>query len=399
MKRTNARSVAIRLYGAFCTLFAYAAFAATPQSVTVPLKLELNRPYADIKVAGPQGHAEQGRFWLDTGGGAILLSHDFATRLGLKPSGKAFREQGMRLAPVAVPGLSLGGMRLDLSDGQAYIVMDSPKTLDHTAAVGALPVHMLRNYHVVFDYPGRQLTVAQAGALAPEGQVVKTYIGKSGMPVVTLKVEGAPHDFLLDTGGRFCMISAALLQSWSKAHQDWPRVPGAFGPANMLMGSIEPRLEMMRIGTLQWGPFKLHDIGAVSRPAGIYEKWMSKIAGKPVVGSVGGNLLQAFRVDIDYPKGQVYLKRAPGIEDKPIDMVGVTLEPQAGGYVIAAKIPELRQLRVGDRLLGVDGRDVAHASLAQTMTALQGKPGSLHELRIERAGKELTVTAKVRQIL
>lgn len=399
MKRKGTRSAAAVLGMAFAALFAHAASAATPQLAAVPLKVELNRPYADIKVTGPQGHARTGRFWLDTGGGAILLSHEFAARLGLKPSGKAFRNEGMLLAPIAVPALSLGGMKLDLSEGRAYIVMDSPKALNHTAAVGAFPVHMLRSYNVVFDYPGRQLTVAQPDALVPHGQAVKTYIGKSGMPVVTLEVDGAAHDFLLDTGGSYCMISAALLQNWGKAHIDWPRVRGAFGPANMLMGSIEPKLEMTRVGTMQWGPFKLHGIGAVSRPVGVYEKWMSRIAGRPVVGSVAGNLLQAFRVDIDYPKGQVYLKRAPSIDDQPIDMVGITLEPQAGGYVIAAKVPELTQLRVGDRLLGVDGLKVTHASVAQTMAALQGKPGSSHELRIERGGKVLTVTANVRRIL
>lgn len=48
------------------------------------MQVELNRPYVDVTLAGPSGHPVTAHAYVDTGGGALLLSAGLAKQLGLK---------------------------------------------------------------------------------------------------------------------------------------------------------------------------------------------------------------------------------------------------------------------------------------------------------------------------
>lgn len=376
-----------------------AATPTAPFNVTVPMVVENHRPYVDFEITGSNGRRLKAHFYVDTGGGAILLTESLAKRLGLKTTGKPFQEGGSALTPANLPTFSLDHRVLALTGVAAFIVIKTAGGLQGTDAQGAFPARALRHYQVVFDYPARKFTVAAPHALKPEGTPVKTYIGDAGMPVVTLAVDGAPHDFLMDTGGTYCMISAAQLGIWAKQHPQWPHASGAYGPANMLVGPGEVHYEMLRIAAMQWGPFALKHIGAVSRPVNAYEKFMSQIAGKPVIGSIAGNVLQAFRVDIDYPGDQIYLEHTAGIRDKPLSMVPVTLELKDRSYVVAGTAPGMTAIHKGDRLLHVGTLDAQTATLAEIVRALQGKVGIRKNLLIERGGRRLEIQSRVRLIL
>lgn len=376
-----------------------AAAPAQPQRVTAPLTFEQNRPYVALMLSGPSGQNVRARFWLDTGGGAVILAGPLARRLGLQSATTTFVADGERLAASELPGIALAGMPLELQDVGAYVVASDEPRLDGTGAEGALPLRALRGYHVVVDYPRARLTIAWPGKLAPEGVPVPATFSKDGFVAVKAKVDGQSYGFLLDTGAQYCMISADVQRTWQQAHPAWPHATGAYGPADMMLGNAEASFRMLRIGVLQWGPFTLTDVGSVSRPSGSYEKKMSRLTGTPVIGSVGGNVLRNFRLDIDYPQERVYLMRLASGEGRPIAMVGVTLERAGNGYVVAGVASGETALRTGDRLVRIGSLEVAHATRAGIMRALSGAPGETRTLVVERAGKTLTVTALVRSIL
>lgn len=298
------------------------------------------------------------------------------------------------------------GKPVALTNARAFIQTNQPGKLSHTGAEATLPGRFLQDYIVVLDYPAKTFTLAAPGMLKPAGTAIKTYIGRAGMPVVWLSVAGKPWGFLMDSGGQDSMISTARLDAWSKQHPDWRKVSGAYGPADMLLGGF-PRarkmvkgLCMLRIGTMKWGPFDLENVSAVSRPAGIYEKKMSKGLGKPVIGSIAGNVLRHFRVTVDYPAGKVYLKREATQHDNGIDMVGIMLEPASGGgYEVVRTLPGVSHVKVGDRLLKVDGHAVTGVPFSDVVDWLDGKPGQTHRLTLERGGKSMTTLATVRTIL
>src|ERR1700743_147968 len=103
---------------------------------------------------------------------------------------------------------------------------------------------------------------------------------------------------------------------------------------------------------------------------------MTQLTGAPIVGSLGGNVFQYFRMDIDYPKGKLYLTQAQGVKTAALDMVGVSLEPAVdGGFAVAQVQGDVGGLAVGDHLTKVGDLDVRQATLPGTRAALSGKPG------------------------
>lgn len=368
-----------------------------PHIVTVPMKLELGRPYIDVTLTGAGGKTVHAHAWIDTGGGAILLSAGLARRLDLNP-GKITREEGHMLAPVDVPAMRIGDMPIRLAQARAFVVTDEPNELNNTDADMALPGSMLRNDTVVFNYPASTFTITNPEQSLPKGTEVKAYIGKSGMPVVWLTVAGQTHGFLLDTGGQFCMISSANLIDWMKHKPNWLHVNGAYGPANMLSPG-DSKQEMLQIGEMDWGPFQIKNVGAVSRPVGAYEKWMSGMVDKPIIGSIGGNVLRDFRVTIDYPAGKIYLQRQPSEQSLALDMVNITLgkAPQ-GGYEIVGAASSVQGVLPGDRLTKIDGQQVSALPYYRVAELLSGKPGETRTLALIREGKPLTVAATVRSV-
>lgn len=371
---------------------------AKPARATLPMTFEQHRPYADLTLAGPDGQPVRARVWLDTGGGAIVLSAPLAQRLGLKPAGRGMRAEGMHLAMTSLPQVRAGDMPLHLDGARALIALGSGDTLQGTQAQAAFPVRVLRNYEVVLDYPQHRLTIAAPGTLRHHGRPVPAHFGAPGFIGVTLKVDGKPHGFLLDSGGQYCMITQDALARWLRRHPHWPHVKGAYGPADMMLGAIEADFRMVRIPRMQWGPFALRDVGSVSRPVGNYERMMSKLVGAPVIGSIGGNVLKDFRVDIDYPHRTLYLQRDARRRPVHVDMVGITLERRDGHYVVAGIAPGQDGLQPGDRLLRVGHLAADNATDARLMQALSGRPGARRRLVVERDGRQIAVQATVRHV-
>lgn len=372
---------------------AWAADDAVRQ-VTVPLRFEQHRPYADMTLSGPDGHVVRALAYLDTGGGAIILAPGLARRLGLQPTGKAIEAQGSRLTPTNVPGLRLGHMRLHLQGATAFIA----SSFRGTDAQIAFPVRVLRRYEVVFDYPHGLLTVAAPDVLKHRGKPVAAHFGSTGFIGVTAHVDGKGYGFVLDTGGQYCMITRAVLSQWRHRHPHWAHVKGAFGPADMMLGKGEAKFEMQRIGHMRWGPFTLDDVGSVSRPKGSYESMMSNLVGAPVIGSLGGNVFKDFRIDIDYPHSKLYVGQVSRRRPEVLDMVGVTLERQDGHVVVDGLMPGQGGLKPGDRLLRIGSLDADTATNAQLIQALSGRPGATRQLLVERDGKRITVQATVRHV-
>jgi len=128
----------------------------------------------------------------------------------------------------------------------------------------------------------------------------------SGFPRTEIVVDGKPYGMLLDTGASFTMVSQAVLVALSHAHPEWERHDGAHGEAATLGGQT---LETMYVPQAMWGTAELSRFGVTSQQAGVFEKWISSMTAEPVVGSLAGNVLKHFRVDMDYPNERLYLSR------------------------------------------------------------------------------------------
>jgi hypothetical protein len=221
--------------------------AATDRA-TVPLEVDKNRPYVQLTLQKVDGSTRTARFLVDSGGGGFLLSDPLAQELGLV-IGETSEEDGHKLGVVAKPPVaSLGGLRLDLDGVPVLVMIGNDSILPKIGRIdGLFPGRLLRHYHVVFDYPGHAFTLAKPGALAPRGDKFPMPVAKeTGFPRTELVVDGATHGFLLDTG-------------------------------------------------------------VTSQREGVFEKWMSAMMPAPIVGSLAGNVLAHYRIELDYANETLYV--------------------------------------------------------------------------------------------
>jgi hypothetical protein len=168
-----------------------------------------------------------------------------------------------------------------------------------------LPGHILSQYHVVFDYPKATFTLAKPGVLSPQGNASPMPVSKQmGFPRTELEVNGVKYGFLLDTGASFTMVSEVLLKAWGTEHPDWQRHEGAFGEAATLGGTT---LETMFVPRGVWQANQLGEFGVTSQREGTFERYMSQMMAAPIVGSLAGNVLRNFRVELDYSNQKLYL--------------------------------------------------------------------------------------------
>ncbi len=279
-------------------------------SVTVPMRIEGDRAFVDLTFTRKDGTARSARFWIDTGGDAFLLTEALARDLGLtlatpeKRGSKAF-------APVTpAPQPFLGDMPLELVASRVLFVVASDNLLPRVApghADGIIPGHVLARYHVILDYPNRSFTLAKPGVIEPKGEPLRMPVSAHmRFPRTEIEVAGTKYGLLLDTGASFTVVSEAVLKAWGNHHPRWARYPGAVGDAKML--GAHP-IETMIVQGGHWGSYDIHDIGVVSQPKGTFERYMSSMMAEPIIGSLGGNILGHFRIELDYAKQMLYLSQ------------------------------------------------------------------------------------------
>ena len=301
---------ALTLFGSLLiSVPALAQNTKEPQQVTVPLIVEKNRPFVELTFPRPDGSKRKERFLVDSGGGAFQLTEPLARDLGLK-WGPAQSEEGHEFAVITDPvKVSVGDFPLELDPQRVGVSLGATTILPESVAPppheGLLPGYVLAKYHVVFDYPKGKFTIARPGVLKPTGASLPMPVHPlTGFPRAEMEIDGKTYGFLIDTGAAFTLVSDALLKALGGAHPDWPRHPGAYEEAVMQGGRI---LETMSVPSGRWGANQLKEFVVVSQREGTYERTMSRRITAPIMGSVAGNVLKRFRVELDYPNAKLYL--------------------------------------------------------------------------------------------
>lgn len=373
-----------------------------PTSGTVPIDLRDNRIFVQLTCVRPDGSLRHARFQVDSGGGSMILSESLSHDLALKSIGSPLKEEGGTLQPVTSPAIRIGEMPLDLSDVSTVVSVGLKGEFSPgSGAEGFLPARLLRKYEVVFDYPARQFTMAQPGALKPRGVPVPSPIAaQSGFPRIELTVDGEKYGFLLDTGAAYTMISQTLINKWQAKHPEWPRCVGAVGAANMIGGEFDAKAEMLRLPEMQWGTFDVRGVGVVSRSPGTFEKWMSGMMAAPIVGSIAGNVLRAFRIEIDYRHGVTYLEKGNDMGLEGLNTVGVVIGAHPDASYTISGVAQYRGKNLvegvhsGDKLVGINDWAVT-GSLADVLHELQGTPGEVKNMVVERDGRRINIQVTV----
>jgi hypothetical protein len=377
---------------------------AAAASVTVPLIVEGNAPLVNVRVKNGSS-VRTARFLVDTGGGAIILGSKVMADLGGKPGGPEFNDGGQRMVPIAGLALDLDGFDLNLQGVGMVALTASTSPTQRNSIEGLLPASVLRKYRVTFDYPGRQFTLATEDGRNGRGAALQTPVAaRSGFPRVEVEVAGKRYGFLLDTGASFTMVSQRMMRFWQAEHPQWPAAVGAVGFANMFGGDADNNSQLLRSDKMQLGPFLLPGVAMVSRRDGTFEDGMTHRMSAPIIGSIGGNVLRDFRIEIDYRRGITYLERKSRSRDTDLTGVGVVIqmanrEPVITGIGSTASSATKILVRPNDRILAIDGHKVDGAPLAVVADLLSGTSGSRKRLTLHRNGELVEVDLPVTSLL
>ncbi len=367
---------------------------STP-SGTAPFVLDGNRIYAEVSFELPDGSLRKTRAFVDLGSPSMLLSPALYKALQVDQS-----------KPLT---LLIGGMPLTINSAEAASVDGwFPFSVGSDPQVEALlPAGLMQKYQIVIDYSLRTLTFAQPGTLEPTGIPVPFRVNeKTGLIAVEASINDHPYLITIDCGSGYSWLRKTAAEEWIRAHPDWMRGVGAVGVSNMRMADdgVESSGTLLRIPEISLGALKLQQVGALAIGPDSknwdFIDWYSKKNPAPVIGWVGGNILQSFRLTIDYPNHTIYWLAQRDLDPHDLDQVGLTLQYKAGEYFVAGVVsqngkPTVENVFPGDKLIQIDGLHTHGAPWGAVFSALHGKPGQIRALLLERNGKPLTVQANV----
>jgi hypothetical protein len=383
------------------------------RNATVPFILDHNRMLVEAEIQRTDGSWRRVRLWVDTGNPTFNMSEGLALDLGLDLPAHDNANAGNSNPEIsAPPSIRIGGMTLNLEGVKSKVMLQPFWLFTNMHNDANLPSTVLKHYQVVFDYPGRKLTLAIPGSLAHQGIPSPAHVNpNTGIIQMDAVIDGDSMSFALDNGASYSFISEDKLLRISEKHPDWPGMTGTAGCANMWgwWPPNEQTFKVVRVADLVWGQEKLYDVGIVGVPAfsangPTLGAWYSKKTARPVDGFLGPNAFKSFRVEIDYLNGMVWLKKGALPDKHEMDLVGLSVRQladssyQVVGVVQKAGRPLVNGVVSGDILFSIGNIDTRGVTMGTVVDALRGKPGEIRVLGIERDGKRFRTEATVEHL-
>jgi hypothetical protein len=377
------------------------AFAQPSKPVTVPITLDHNRVVIDVYLPLPDGSSKRVRAWVDTGTSEMRTSQRVGELFGplncdaQTCTGSLPRE------------LTIGGMKISLAGVKsAHTPVGVPKDVmvPGMSPEITLPSTILRNYDLVFDYANRQFTIGEPGSVKFQGTSSKATVNQFGLVQISAQVSGEILSLSLDTGSGISFIASDLFGKWHMTYPAWPYMKGAAGAANLFGTPDEPGRELVRLPDFKIGASALQGVIVGSLSPDLLKR-LNDRAGIQTNGLLGGEAFRNCRVGIEYAHQVVYIESVGHSASPDMDVVGLTLHPEADGkFSVLAVLevdgkPTVPEVKAGDILVGVDGAPATGATLGQVWSLLGGTPGQMRTLTLERDGKRFTVEAPVRRFL
>lgn len=367
------------------------AIAGGAAAATVPFALVNNHIYLDVRLNG------KGPFRLlcDTGG-SNFMTPEVAKVLGVEAQGTLeVRGAGEKSESVALARIGT----IELGDASVRDQLFTVLPLDELSAVEGLTVQGLvgyevfRRFPVTIDYPGRKLTLHAPGTFREDGLGVALPFRFDGhVPEIDGALDGIPGTFWIDTGSRGSLqIESAFAEKHGLVQRYRARLNAVTGWG---IGGAARAL-LARAGRLTLGEGVV-----VERPVidiSVHEG--GGPANQYIAGNVGGAILKQFVVTFDYTKQRVLFARsAVAAALEPYDRSGLWLNlGKGGGFEVMDVVPDgpgaKAGIRVGDRVVAVDGTPAFGLSLSELRERLRTGPvGTRVRLSVESLGKRRDVT-------
>ena len=311
----------------------------------------------------------------------MLLSPEAAQRVGFSQLSPArFATFG------AERGSALSGVAQSIEVGPA-VVEDVPTFVAAIPEVfeadGLLGLSFLRRFAFGLDYPNGLLALAPTGSGARDPDGSQLRMRDDGRLVVEAEVDGAPARLIVDTGAGQSLILRHWFVEAQNLRAHYPRRLNTITGASLLGLT---RGEYTRVGAVKLGASTITNVIAE------FEAAANNRPADRVAGYLGAGILRRFDLHFD-PRGQSLRLRPNGQHtvEPPLPAVlrsGLVCLPDG---TVADLIPDSPAaeagVRVGDRLLAVDGQSFELLKFEGLKRALRAPPGTKVRLAVQSAGQ------------
>jgi hypothetical protein len=380
--------------------------------ITVSFTSDHNRMLVNGEVRRQDNSRRKVRLWVDTGNPDLFLSPELAKDIGIAlPPDSLIPDHGfIEVSPPT--SLYIGGMRLNTDSVTCYVVMKRHFFFTATHCDMNLPSTILKKYDVMFDYPGRKMTLGVPGEIHFHGVPVAAAIHPlTGIIQIDGMADGDSLSFALDNGASYSFGSTEFFSSVKKNHPGLPVCTGAVGCANIWgWGPKEETWLVVRIPEMKWGSVHLVDIGMTIPPdftpdgQGMMD-WYSRKTVRPVDGFLGPDAYSDFCIGIDYRNQKIYFYKTGKANTQDMNLVGLTVRPESDsswtitGVARINGLPMVEGVEAGDKLTRIGRLGTRGKTMGTVVGALRGKPGEEKDLILERNGKEIRIKTEVKRIL
>ncbi len=339
-------------------------------------------------------------FLLDSGAGMTLIDSVIAAELelphgGTIPGAGAGGTTDFHLS--RIPGFSVEGIEFDAQIVITYPIAGMLERFVDLEIGGVLGYDFLSRFVTRIDYENRAISFFEPDSFSPAGAETSLdaplmrNIFSLGCRLDSIHT----GTFLLDTGANSSMLQKSFIDRNELTG-------GGTGLLVNLMGTGgEERADLRRFGL-----FELGDIGIdkpvfalpeTNRGIGVFDG---------MDGIVGNDILEQFTVTLDY-QNQRCLFEANGNFGRSLytDRSGLQLIRGRGGTVSAYNIipgspADEAGLIEGDRILGMNGKDIAEFENLDEITGLlQGEEDTTIDLEVMRNGGRRQVRLVLRSYL
>lgn len=324
-----------RALAALCAAPLLSRAAALPGARSLPATLVQGRFFLETILSD----GKPARLFTSTSGG-MLATLEAGKRLGLAlpnpndrraatPVAWASLVQDPRiLAPALQPAAAGTATAASSAADLPLAALDGAQKVQLDGAVAWLGAPWFAHRHWTLDYLSGNIFINPPGTRLPEAEAHRIALGiasdaqgqrASAIPTLSISVAGETLRMALDTGASVMptpaarsrlgagaasvmgasFISASIAAAWRRKNPSWLWLAQAdrFSKAAMI------RVPTVAIAGQRTGP-----VWFTVLPDADLGPYLADWTDQPVVGAVGGSLLSAFRVTLDYPGGQAWFE-------------------------------------------------------------------------------------------
>jgi hypothetical protein len=347
-----------------------------PMGVPSPALIGENVVLVDVEIDGYGG----GRLVVDTGSPFTIVNG------GLFP--------GVMLPQQTTVHVNIGVGELTFDQVPAIQAVGG--TMDQLRLAGLFGANVMRQLSCTFNYRDQEFqlgsgslpdgvetvtnvpfTLSGGGLSQLNGQIIA--VPKTRIPI-TADIEGTKHHFILDTGASDVTLRTSVYQSLVADGR--PSIDDA--PFSTVSGSGNANATRAR--SISLSGQTVTNVPVVSFDDTIIDSVSSELS-ETIDGLFGGDFLREFLLTIDYPHGNVELRRYT-TRDHIVDefqRVGMWLDSSGPtGFVVGAvhtgSDAQKKGVAKGDEILAIDGTELSGLDLIRADALLDGTPGQTHNI-------------------